>query len=204
MPHTKTTLILMLAFALPGAAQALGLGEIHVDSAFNEPLAAEIDIVGATAEDLAGITASIADRETFLRFGVDRPAFLSTAAFKITRDSKGQPVLTIRSTDAVSEPLVDMLIDLRWHNGELIRQYTLLLDPPSFPSANRCARLLCVRCSLRRRFRGLAYLFGGGRRRVGAGRAVARHCFGDTGGGWETRRVEQQGVLTNQFTVVPA
>ena len=139
MPHTKTTLILMLAFALPGAAQALGLGEIHVDSAFNEPLAAEIDIVGATAEDLAGITASIADRETFLRFGVDRPAFLSTAAFKITRDSKGQPVLAIRSTDAVSEPLVDMLIDLRWHNGELIRQYTLLLDPPRFPSATRVA-----------------------------------------------------------------
>jgi len=139
MPHTKTALILMLAFALPGAAQALGLGEIHVDSAFNEPLAAEIDIVGATAEDLAGITASIADRETFLRFGVDRPAFLSTAAFKITRDSKGQPVLTIRSTDAFSEPLVDMLIDLRWHNGELIRQYTLLLDPPSFPSATRVA-----------------------------------------------------------------
>jgi pilus assembly protein FimV len=134
MPHAKTALILIVAFALPGAAEALGLGEIHVDSALNEPLAAEVDIVGATAEDLAGITASIANRETFVRFGVDRPAFLSTAAFKIAMDSKGQPVLAIRSTDAFTEPLINMLIDLRWHSGELIRQYTLLLDPARFSS----------------------------------------------------------------------
>jgi pilus assembly protein FimV len=79
MPHTKTALILLVAFALPSATEALGLGEIHVDSALNEPLAAEVDIVGATAEDLAGITASIANREAFVRYGVDRPAFLATA-----------------------------------------------------------------------------------------------------------------------------
>ena len=139
MPHTKTALISMMAFVLPGAAPALGLGEIHVDSALNEPLAAEIDIVGATAEDLAGITASVANSETYLRFGVDRPAFLTTAAFKITQDSKGQPVLAIRSTHAFSEPLIDILIDLHWHHGELIRQYTLLLDLPRFPSATRVA-----------------------------------------------------------------
>jgi pilus assembly protein FimV len=142
MPHTKTALLLMIAFALPGAAQALGLGEIHVHSALNEPLAAESDIVGATAEDLTGITASVANSETFLRLGVDRPAFLTTAAFKITRDSKGQPVLTIRSSYAFTEPLVSMLIDLRWHGGELIRQYTLLLDPLGFPSATRVAEAL--------------------------------------------------------------
>jgi pilus assembly protein FimV len=134
MPHAKTALVLLVAFALPGAAEALGLGEIHVDSALNEPLAAEVEIVGATAEDLAGITASVANSEAFLRFGVDRPAFLSTAAFRIAMDSKGQPVLAIRSTDAFTEPLINMLIDLRWRSGELIRQYTLLLDPPRFPS----------------------------------------------------------------------
>ncbi len=134
MPHAKTALVLLMAFALPGAAEALGLGEIHVDSALNEPLAAEVEIVGATTEDLAEITASVANPETFLRFGVDRPAFLSTAAFRIAMDSKGQPFLAIRSTEAFTEPLINMLIDLRWRSGELIRQYTLLLDPPRFPS----------------------------------------------------------------------
>ena len=129
MQHGKTPLILMAALALPGAAHALGLGEIHVDSPLNQPLAAEIDIVGATAQDLSGITASVANSETFRRFGADRPAFLSSITFKITRDSKGRPVLAIRSTDAFTEPLVNILIDLRWHGGELIRQYALLLDP---------------------------------------------------------------------------
>ncbi len=129
MPHTKAALILMMAFTLPSAAEALGLGEIHVTSTLNEPLAADVDIVGATAEDLPEISASIADPEAFLRFGLDRPAFLSSAAFRIAINGNGQPVLSIRSTDAFTEPLISMLIDLRWHSGELIRQYTLLLDP---------------------------------------------------------------------------
>jgi pilus assembly protein FimV len=140
MPRGKTALTLMMAFALPGAAQALGLGEIHLVSALNEPLAADIDIVGATAEDLAGITASIANPETFVHFGVDRPAVLSNVALKITHDSDGRVVLTIRTTDACTEPLLDMLIDLRWRGGEVIRHYTLLLDPPGFHSATPVAQ----------------------------------------------------------------
>jgi len=139
MPHTKAALILMMAFILPSAAEALGLGEIHVISTLNEPLAADVDIVGATAEDLPEISASIANPETFLRFGVDRPAFLSSAAFRIAMNGKGQPVLAIRSTDSFTEPLINMLIDLRWHGGELIRQYTLLLDPAGFQSDTRVA-----------------------------------------------------------------
>jgi pilus assembly protein FimV len=140
MPYAKIALLLLVAFAIPSAVQALGLGEIHVNSALNEAFAAEVDIVGATPEDLAAISASVADPATFLRFGFDRPAFLSSAVFKIATDSKGRPVLAIRSTDAFTEPLINMLIDLRWRNGELIRQYTLLLDPAMLPPETRVAR----------------------------------------------------------------
>ena len=141
MSHGKTAVMLMVALAVPRAVGALGLGEIHLESALNEPLVAEIDIVGATVEDLSGITAAIANRETFLRFGVERPAFLSTATFKIVRDSRGRPVLAVRSTEAFTEPLVDMFVDLRWHGGETIRQYTLLLDPPGFAPARNAAEV---------------------------------------------------------------
>src|ERR1700722_7756103 len=144
MSHGKTALTLMMALALPGAAQALGLGEIHLDSALNEPLVADIEIVGATAEGVAGIPASIGNRETFQHFGVDRADFLSTIAFKISRDSRGRAVLAIRSTDACTEPLLNMLVDLRWRGGELIRQYTLLLDPPGFPSATTVADAVVI------------------------------------------------------------
>src|ERR1700731_2371429 len=139
MSRGQNPLVLMMALSLPGAAQALGLGEIHVNSALNEPLAADIEIVGATAEELSSLTASIANRDTFLRFGAERPAFLASATFKVSHDLKGRPVLVIRSTDSFTEPVVNLLVDLRWHNGEVIRQYSLLLDPSGFPAATQVA-----------------------------------------------------------------
>jgi pilus assembly protein FimV len=139
MSRGQNPLVLMMALSLPGAAHALGLGEIHVNSALNEPLAADIDIIGATAEELSSLTASVANRETFLRFGAERPAFLASATFQVSHDVKGKPVLVIRSTDSFTEPVVNLLVDLRWHNGEVIRQYSLLLDPAGFPAATQVA-----------------------------------------------------------------
>src|ERR1700722_16238486 len=142
MSRGQNPLVLMMALSLPGAAHALGLGEIHVNSALNEPLAADIDILGATAEELSSLTASIANKDTFLRFGAERPAFLASATFKVSHDVKGRPVLVIRSTESFTEPVVNLLVDLRWHNGEVIRQYSLLLDPTGFPAATQVAALV--------------------------------------------------------------
>jgi pilus assembly protein FimV len=149
MSNGKTPLMLMMALAMPGASYALGLGDIHVDSALNERLAAEIDIVGASAAELSDLRAAVANRETFLRYGADRPAFLSTAVFKVTQDSQGRPVLSVRSSDAFTEPMVNFLVDLRWHNSELVRQYTLLLDPPGFGEASRLAAAQAIAATAR-------------------------------------------------------
>jgi pilus assembly protein FimV len=129
MSSGKNPLMLMMALAMPGAAQAIGLGDIHVESNLNERLVAEIDIVGANAVELADLRAAVANRDTFVRLGVERPAFLSSATFKVTQNSQGRPVLAVRSSDSFTEPLVNFLVDLRWHDGELVREYTLLLDP---------------------------------------------------------------------------
>ncbi|MHB8721494.1 MAG: type IV pilus assembly protein FimV, partial [Steroidobacteraceae bacterium] len=137
MSSGKNPLMLMMALAMPGAAHALGLGDIHVDSALNERLVANIDIVGATPEELADLRAAVANRETFLQFGAERPAFLASATFKLGADKRGRPVLSVRSTEAFTEPLVNFVVDLRWHHGQLVRQYTLLLDPPGFAAEIR-------------------------------------------------------------------
>jgi FimV-like protein len=128
-------ILLLLAMSLPGAARAIGLGEIHVDSALNEPLQAQIDIVGATRDDLAVLTAKIANREVFQRYGADRPSFLNTATFKVGLNAQGHPVLNVRSAEAFSDPVVSFLVDLHYGNGELIREYSLLLDPPGLIQA---------------------------------------------------------------------
>src|SRR5216684_3872780 len=134
MSNGKNPLMLMMALSMPGAGHALGLGDIHVDSGLNERLAAEIDIVGATPLDLIDLRAAIANRDTFLRYGADRASFLSSTTFKVTRDSQGRPVLAVRSTESFTEPVVNFLVDLHWSHGEVVRQYTLLLDPAGFAS----------------------------------------------------------------------
>lgn len=135
MSSGKNPLVWMMALAMPGAAQALGLGDIHVTSGLNERLVAQIDIVGATPLELAGLRAQIANRETFARFGADRPAFLSSMTFNVAQDAEGNPVLTLRSSESFTEPVVNILVDLNWRNGSVVRQYTLLLDPTGFSVA---------------------------------------------------------------------
>ena len=134
MSNGKNPLMLMMALSMPGAGHALGLGDIHVDSGLNERLAAEIDIVGATPLDLIDLRAAIANRDTFLHYGADRPSFLSSTTFKVTQDSQGRPVLAVRSTESFTEPVVNFLVDLHWSHGQVVRQYTLLLDPAGFAS----------------------------------------------------------------------
>jgi pilus assembly protein FimV len=134
-------ILLMLAMSLPGAVRALGLGDIRVDSALNEPLSAQIDIVGATRDELVELTAKVANREMFQRYGADRPSFLATATFKVGLDSQGRPVLNVRSAEAFTDPVINFLVDLRWGKGELIREYSLLLDPAGFSSAPRVAQI---------------------------------------------------------------
>ena len=121
--------LLTLGLVLPGAALALGLGDIHVESALHQPLAAEIDIVGATPESSAGLTATIPDEEVFRRYGLERPVVLSSSALTVRQNSEGRQVLVLRSTDAFTEPMVTLLVDLHSPTGELIREYTVLLDP---------------------------------------------------------------------------
>ena len=144
MSNGKNPLMLMMALSMPGAAHALGLGDIHVDSALNERFSAEIDIVGATALDLNDLRASVANKDTFLRYGADRPAFLSSATFKVSQDSKGRPVLAIRSTESFTDPVVTFLVDLRWSHGDLVREYTLLLDPAGFAPASARPVVICT------------------------------------------------------------
>jgi pilus assembly protein FimV len=106
---------------------ALGLGEIRLDSALNEPLRAEIVLLSATPEELSNLKVSMADGDTFDRYGLDRPAFLSDIEFMIING-----VVEVRSRVPISEPFVTFLVDASWSRGRLIREYTILLDPPTF------------------------------------------------------------------------
>src|SRR6056297_1899530 len=126
------TLILLLAWS--GTAQALGLGDIRLESALNEPFRAEIELLSVTPEELEGLTVQLAPTETFRRYGIDRPSFLSGFRFEIRQLSGDRGVVRITSREPVTEPFVTFLAEAVWPRGRLLREYTVLLDPPTFAS----------------------------------------------------------------------
>ncbi|MBP6514813.1 MAG: hypothetical protein KA224_06505 [Steroidobacteraceae bacterium] len=116
----------------PQAAMALGLGDIRLNSSLNEPLAAEIDLVAATPEEVSALQAKLASRDLFQRYGLDRPQFLDSLQFRVGKGRDGRSVLIVRSTAAITEPFVTFLVEASWSSGRLLREYTLLLDPPVY------------------------------------------------------------------------
>jgi pilus assembly protein FimV len=117
---------------LPGISHALGLGDVHLNSPLNAPLDAEIELVNATPEDLATLDAKLASKETFARYGLDWPPFMSTITVTRDRSASGAQVLRIKSVETVTEPFLTLLIEASWARGRLVREYTVLLDPPVF------------------------------------------------------------------------
>jgi pilus assembly protein FimV len=124
--------LLSASFLWPSSSWALGLGEIHLNSALNEPMKAEIDLIAATPDELTALRASLAGRDAFTRYGIDRPPFLSTLTFKVGKGKDGRDALLVRSTDAIPEPFVTFLVEVNWARGRLMREYTVLLDPPVY------------------------------------------------------------------------
>ena len=124
--------VLLALLLLPGISHALGLGDVHLNSPLNAPLDAEIELVNATPEDLASLEAKLASKETFERYGLDWPPFMSTITVTRDRSASGAQVLRIKSTETVTEPFLTLLIEASWGRGRLVREYTVLLDPPVF------------------------------------------------------------------------
>ncbi len=124
--------LLSSSFLWPSSSWALGLGEIHLKSALNEPMNAEIDLIAATPDELTALRASLAGRDAFTRYGIDRPPFLSTLTFTVGKGKDGHDALLVHSTDAIPEPFVTFLVEVNWARGRLMREYTVLLDPPVY------------------------------------------------------------------------
>jgi len=124
--------LLSPTFLWPSSSWALGLGEIHLNSALNEPLNAEIDLLAVAPDELSALRATLAGRDAFTRYGIDRPPFLSTLTFKVGKGKDGRDALLVRSTDAIPEPFVTFLVEVNWARGRLMREYTVLLDPPVY------------------------------------------------------------------------
>ncbi|HQU15533.1 MAG: hypothetical protein B7Z66_00615 [Chromatiales bacterium 21-64-14] len=119
----------------PMPLYALGLGDITLHSHLDEKLTADIQLYSDNPAELEGALVSLASPGVFSRAGIDRPFVLSELHFKVLRDAKGQPYIQVTSDQPIREPFLDFIVEVDWRKGRILRQYTVLLNPPTLTSA---------------------------------------------------------------------
>jgi len=122
---------LAIALALGGTnALALGLGPVHVNSKLNQPLDAEIPVLQGGPGEAEGLLVNLAAAEDFDRIGLNRSRLNVPLEFSLGKNSRGEPIIKVTSKEPVRDSFLDFLVEANWPKGRLLREYTILLDPP--------------------------------------------------------------------------
>lgn len=100
----------------------------HLDQPFN----AEIELIDVGNTPLNGIKANLASVEDYEKVGMQQAYALSYLSFNVEKNAQGKPVIKLRSSERISDPYMQLLVDLAWANGQIYRSYTILLDPPNY------------------------------------------------------------------------
>jgi len=122
-------LALVVALLLPKIAFSLGFGEIRLYSYLNEPLDAEIELLGAEDVDLSQVLITLASTEDFKKVQLARPYFLTRLRFTLIMHDDRE-FIHVTTEENVKQPFLEFLVVLSWPDGRLVRGYTVLLDPP--------------------------------------------------------------------------
>lgn len=127
-------------FGLWGSnATALSLGRITVQSALGEPLRAEIEVPDINAEEAASLKAGVAPPEAFRAAGLEYNPAMSGLQATLQRRADGRAYIRLSSDRAINDPFVDMILETSWASGRIVRDYTMLFDPPSLRQAKPAA-----------------------------------------------------------------
>lgn len=142
MVKKQALVVLVSLVSFIGSAFGLGLGDINVKSNLNDPLVAEIPLLRLQGLSPGEILPSLASNDDFRRAGIERNFFLSNVQFLVVENEMGQPVIQLSTRQPVREPFLNFLVEVNWPSGRLLREYTILLDPPVFDTGVNAGSLV--------------------------------------------------------------
>ncbi|MDA1299282.1 MAG: hypothetical protein O2868_04290 [Proteobacteria bacterium] len=128
----SATVFSLYGFLYGFAAYGLGTGSLNLDSALNQNFKAEIELINSERLAPEEILPSLASQQDFDRFGVERSYILTDLRFKVSAHPNGDLYIAVTSTRPVYEPFLNFIMELRWPNGRIVKEFTVLLDPPVF------------------------------------------------------------------------
>ena len=121
-----------LAALFCGSAYGLGLGELRLESALNQEFKADIELTNTRGLAVDEILPNLASQEDFDRVGVQRNYLLTDLRFRVIQGDNGKLFVRVTSNKPIIEPFLDFIVEVLWPSGRLLREYTVLLDPPIF------------------------------------------------------------------------
>ena len=121
---------------------AAGLGKLSVSSNLGEPFKAQIEVLSSSADEIDNLVATMASEETYIAQGITRLDIHSNIEIELAQNPDGTPILKLHSSQPVNDSFLDMLIQLDWASGRLLREYTILLDPSDLKAAPDDASVL--------------------------------------------------------------
>ena len=125
-------------------SHAAGLGKLSVNSALGQPLSAEIELVSLQPGEFEALVARVASPESYTDARVEYSPLLRLLKFSAERRADGKSILKITSNAPINEPFLDVLVEMNWPAGRLLREYPILLDPPGFNEARVSAPVAIV------------------------------------------------------------
>jgi pilus assembly protein FimV len=131
-PVSRSVVLASAMLALSSAAGAAGLGRLNVLSDLGQPLRAEIDVVAVEKGELETLSARLASIETYVQNNLPYPTPSMGLQLSLELRQSGQPYIVAVTAQPINEPFVDILVELTWNGGRILRGYTALIDPPTF------------------------------------------------------------------------
>ncbi len=123
-------LLFVVALCAATMAQALSIGDINLKSKIGEPLRASVALGHLGSLSQNELIVGRAPESDYRDLGVEQTMSSAAIRYELVVDAKGYATVELRTEQAMNEPLVDLVMEVRWPSGRAIRHFTLLLDLP--------------------------------------------------------------------------
>lgn len=129
--NALATAVVLATVLYAGSAHALSLGRLNVQSSLGEPLIAEIDVPEINEAEASSLRVRLAPADVYRAAGVDFNAVLANTEIRLQRRPDGRAFLRVVNSRAMNEPYLDLILEASWASGRIVRDYTMLFDPPN-------------------------------------------------------------------------
>ncbi len=137
----KTSAVVLAFLLLPSLAVAAGLGKLTVLSGLGQPLKAEIELVSVQKGEADNLSVRLPSADAFRQANIEYGGALLSVKFSIEQRGEDRHVIVLSSIQPMNEPFLDLLVELDWSTGRLVREYTFLLDPPEYKGPQPAAEV---------------------------------------------------------------